>query len=66
MDVLGESRVNSFAKKWRKRYREDGMRTLQDTRKHGSGRPRKTERTPEEEIKRLESRILRLEQEKEL
>lgn len=64
--ALGEERIKSFAKKWRKRYREEGILSLQDTRKHGSNRPRKTERTPEQEIKRLESRILLLEQEKEL
>ena len=64
--VLGEERIKAFAKKWRKRYREVGMLSLEDTRKHHSGRPRKTERTPEQEIKRLESRILLLEQEKEL
>jgi transposase InsO family protein/transposase len=64
--VLGEQRIKSFARKWRRRYREEGILSLEDTRKCGSGRPRKTERTPEQEIERLKAQISMLEQEKEL
>jgi len=66
VEVLGEERIKAFARKWRKRYREEGMLSLEDTRKHSSGRPRKTERTPQQEIEWLKERIILLEQEKEL
>jgi transposase InsO family protein/transposase len=66
VEVLGEQRIKSFAKKWRRRYREEGILSLADTRKHCSGRPRKTDRTPEQEIERLKAQISMLEQEKEL
>lgn len=66
IEALGEERIKSFAKKWRKRYRNDGTILLEDARKNNSGRLRKTERTPEQEIKWLKERVALLEQEKEL
>jgi putative transposase len=66
VEVLGKHRIKSFAKKWRMRYREEGSLSLEDKRKYCSGRPRKTELTPQQEIERLKGRIALLEQEKEL
>lgn len=66
IEILGEIRIKAFAKKWRKRYREEGILSLEDTRKNSSGRPRKAERTPQQEIEQLKERIALLEQEKEL
>ena len=64
--MLGESRIKAFAKKWRKRYRDNGVLALKDTRQNRSGRPRKTERTPEQQIEQLQAKISLLEQENEL
>lgn len=65
-EMLGESRIKAFAKKWRKRYRDNGVLALKDTRQGHSGRFRKTELTPEQQIKKLEAKISLLEQENEL
>jgi len=65
-EMLGESRIKAFAKKWRKRYRDNGVLALKDTRQNRSGRPRKTERTPEQQIEQLQAKISLLEQENEL
>ena len=47
-EVIGNSGIKAFAAKWRKKYRENGILALEDTRKNCSGRPRKTEFTPEQ------------------
>lgn len=65
-EVIGNSRIKAFAAKWRKKYRDNGILALEDTRKNCSGRPRKTEFTPEQQIKKLQSKIALLEQENQL
>ena len=65
-EIIGESRIKAFAKKWRKRYRDNGVLALEDTRKNFSGRPRNTELTPEQQIEKLQAKISLLEQENEL
>lgn len=66
LEMIGESRIKAFAKKWRKRYRDSGVLALKDTRKNRSGRPRKTELTPQQQIEKLQAKISLLEQENEL
>lgn len=56
-EIIGESRIKAFAKKWRKRYRDNGVLALEDTRKNFSGRPRNTELTPEQQIEKLQAKI---------
>lgn len=38
LEMIDESRIKAFAKKWRKRYRDSGVLALKDTRKNRSGR----------------------------
>ncbi|WP_051912550.1 HTH domain-containing protein [Carnobacterium funditum] len=38
-EMIGESRIRSFAGKWRKRYRDNGILALKDTRQDYSGSP---------------------------
>ncbi|WP_244924137.1 IS3 family transposase [Brochothrix thermosphacta] len=64
--IIGENRMKSFSKKWRKRYREKGILSLKDTRKESSGRPRKKALTPEQHVEMLQNKIALLEQENDL
>ncbi len=66
LEMLGETRVKAFSKKWRKKYRDNGVLALKDTRQDHSGRARKTELTPEQQIEKLQAKISLLEQENEL
>ncbi|SIN84503.1 Transposase InsO and inactivated derivatives [Carnobacterium alterfunditum] len=66
LEMLGESRIKAFSKKWRKRYRDNGVLALKDTRQGHSGGVRKTELTPEQQIEKLQAKISLLEQENEL
>ena len=66
LEMLGESRIKAFSKKWRKRYRDNGVLALKDTRQGHLGRVRKTELTPEQQIEKLQAKISLLEQENEL
>lgn len=65
-EVLGDYRMKSFAKKWRKRYRDHGVSALKDTRIGSSGGPRKSVLTPEQQIEKLQSKITLLEEENNL
>ncbi|MCI3028407.1 hypothetical protein LMF32_04720 [Desemzia sp. C1] len=65
-EMIGETKIKAFAKKWRKRYRDHGALALKDTRQSHSGRPRKTELTSEQQIEKLQAKISLLEQENEL
>lgn len=62
-DILGCERITTFSKKWMKRYREQGEMGLRDTRQGNSGRPRLTELSTEEKLKRAqkENQLLRSE-----
>ena len=60
--MIGESRIKAFTTKMRKRYRDNRILSLEDTRKNFSGSPRKTELTPEQQIEKLQSKISLLEQ----
>lgn len=53
IDILGMKRIKSSASRWRKAYKGNGVLGLKDTRKDGSGRPRKSELTLEEKHERL-------------
>ena len=64
--MIGNSWIKAFAAKWRKKYRDNGILALEDTRKNFSGRQRKTELTPEQQIEKLQSKIALLEQENQL
>lgn len=65
-EMIGKSRIRSFAGKWRKRYRDNGVLALKDTRQDSSGRPRKTPLTLEQQIEKLQAKILLLGQENDL
>jgi len=65
-EMIGKNRIRSFAGKWRKRYRDNGVLALKDTRQDCSGRPRKTPLTLEQQIEKLQAKILLLGQENDL
>lgn len=65
-EIIGNTRIQAFSKKWRRRYRDGGALALKDTRKEGSGRPRKTDVTPAQEIEKLQAKISLLEAENNL
>ncbi|MBT2732258.1 IS3 family transposase [Carnobacterium sp. ISL-102] len=65
-EMIGESKIKSFACKWRKRYRDNGVLGLKDTRQDRSGRPRKTVLTLEQQIEKLQAKILLLGEENDL
>ncbi|WP_443486752.1 HTH domain-containing protein, partial [Jeotgalibaca sp. A127] len=66
VETLGEYRINSFADRWMKRYRAKGIEAIKDNRKGASGRPRLTELSTEEKLKRAQLEIELLKQENEL
>lgn len=57
IEALGNNRINSSSKRWRKAYKESGELGLRDTRKFSSGRPLKRELTLEEIITRKDAEI---------
>ena len=63
LETLGKRRINNFSSKWLKVYREKGITAVKDTRKGASGRPRLTELSTEEKLRRAEQKIYLLEQE---
>lgn len=66
VEVIGISRINNAAYRWRSAYKEKGILGLDDKRIGNSGRPLERELTIEEKNKRLEARIKYLEAENEL
>ena len=66
VDVIGMTRIEQSAYRWKKAYEKNGLIGLTDTRKIGSGRPLKRELTPSEVIERQEARIKLLEGQVEL
>lgn len=65
IDVIGKDRVESAAKRWRKAYKEEGLRGLRDTRKEMSGRPSEKELSIEQKYERLnaQNKLLKAENE---
>lgn len=66
IDIIGMTRVNKAAYRWRTTYKERGMVGLEDARKHHSGRPLERELSLEEKYERLEAKMKLLEAENEL
>jgi len=64
--ILGKTRVEKCAGRWKKAYDRNGIIGLTDTRKEASGRPLKRELAPEEVIAKQEARIKLLESQLEL
>lgn len=63
-EIVGDVRIHSSAKRWRKQYRDIGE--LKDTRKGSSGRPLERELSDKEKLERAEAKIKLLEAENEL
>ena len=63
--ILGKSRLQSAADRWRAAYKSEGVLGLQDTRKQNSGRPREKELSLEEKYERLiaQNKLLKAENE---
>lgn len=57
IDILGNDRIWSASKRWRKSYRESGALGLRDTRKFNSGRPLSRELSMEEIIAKKDAEI---------
>jgi transposase len=64
-DTIGNERIKSAAKRWRKAYKEQGVIGLRDTRNERSGRPSNKEHTLEEKYAQLaaENNLLKAENE---
>ena len=63
INILKEQRVYGSCYRWQVQYKAGGFGRLRDTRRVSSGRPRKTERTDEEEKEYLRAKIKFLEEE---
>ncbi len=63
-EIVGDTRIHSCAKRWRKQYKNTGE--VKDTRKGSSGRYLKHELSDKEKLERAEARIKLLEAENEL
>lgn len=63
-EIVGDTRIHSCAKRWRKQYKNTGE--VKDTRKGSSGRSLKRELSDKEKLERAEARIKLLEAENEL
>lgn len=57
IDILGNDRIWSASKRWRKSYRDSGELGLRDTRKFNSGRPLNRELSMEEIIAKKDAEI---------
>jgi len=66
ISILKESRIDSSINRWKKQYKDGGFGRLRDTRRQESGRPRKKERTIEEENAYLRTKVQYLKEELEL
>lgn len=66
ISILGVKRYEQAAARWIKRYNEDGIVGLRDTRKEGSGRPSKKELSNEDIIHQQQAKIQLLEEQLEL
>ncbi len=66
IEIIGQSRIEQAACRWKRTYEKNGLIGLTDSRKVSSGRPLKRELTPSEVIERQEARIKLLEGQVEL
>ena len=66
VEVIGITRVQKAATRWRAAYKKHGINGLEDTRKHSSGRPLERELSMEEKYARLEAKMRLVEAENEL
>lgn len=66
VNILGMTRVEQCADRWKKAYERDGIIGLTDSRKGSSGRPLMRELTPAEVIAKQEAKINLLESQLEL
>ena len=66
IEVIGITRIQKAATRWRTAYKKHGVSGLEDTRKHSSGRPLERELSIEEKYTRLEAKMHLLETENEL
>ena len=66
IEIIGQSRIQQSACRWKRAYEKNGLIGLTDARKVSSGRPLKRELTPSELIERQEARIKLLEGQVEL
>jgi putative transposase len=64
--IIGMTRVEQCADRWKKAYEKDGIIGLSDSRKEASGRPLQRELTPDEVIAKQEAKIKLLESQIEL
>src|SRR5699024_12067321 len=66
VEVLGERRIHTAANRWKKAYQKSGITGVRDQRKGASGRPRLTELSNEEQIRRAKQENVHLSKENEL
>ncbi|WP_110926157.1 IS3 family transposase [Bacillus massiliglaciei] len=66
IEIIGQSRIEQAACRWKKAYEKNGVIGLTDSRKVSSGRPLKRELTPSEVIERQKAQIKLLEGQVEL
>ena len=66
IEMLGMTRVNRAADRWKRAYKKQGITGLEDSRKYSSGRPLERELSLEEKYARLEAKTRLLEAENEL
>jgi transposase len=59
--IIGDYRIKSAMRRWKRAYKEKGIMGLQDTRKGKSGRPLERELSLEEQLIRKEAKIKFLE-----
>lgn len=66
VEAIGITRIQKAATRWKTAYKKHGIAGLEDTRKHGSGRPLDRVLSIEEKYARLEAKMRLLEAENEL
>ena len=66
IEMIGITRVNKAADRWKTAYKKQGVSGLEDSRKFSSGRPLERELSLEEKYARLEAKTRLLEAENEL
>jgi len=66
IEIIGMKRLETSGKRWRKKYKENGITGLKDTRKGNSGRPLERELSISEQNERLKVENMLLKAENEL
>jgi transposase len=65
VEIIGRSRIEQAADRWKKSYKNNGISGLKDTRKQNSGRTTKRQLSDKDKLDKLEARIKFLEAENE-